>query len=347
MDHAAHCVVVLYDSITNSVFESQVAQPFSERYPEYSSITLVSFEQKNCDALINKLQEKYSKLNFVVYKRSRFFGKASLLLCALKLRLILRTFVDYDLYARGPHAGLIAQWARTKNCKKLTVQARGLLAQEYVYAKKFNAKINVSRAYNFFLRIFIALRAGQYYRLEKHAYTMRDCSIEAVSPALKEYLLREYGAVANSISIAEKDIPVTIQSEQKKQWLYEIRKHLGIGDNYSVYCYNGSAKPWQCADETIDYFRNLTTSEKFLLILTQEPESFKLLLVDAGIQPTHYALITVENSVVLYKYLSACDYGLVFRANHIVNWVSRPTKVLEYQAAGLKIIHNNTIAILC
>jgi len=45
----------------------------------------------------------------------------------------------------------------------------------------------------------------------------------------------------------------------------------------------------------------------------------------------------------LYVYLAAADYGLLFRHKDIINWVSRPTKMLEYQAVGLKIIHNNTI----
>jgi hypothetical protein len=49
---------------------------------------------------------------------------------------------------------------------------------------------------------------------------------------------------------------------------------------------------------------------------------------------------------MIYHYLAAADIGIIFRKPHIINWISRPTKILEYQAVGLKIIHNNTVAML-
>jgi len=35
---------------------------------------------------------------------------------------------------------------------------------------------------------------------------------------------------------------------------------------------------------------------------------------------------------------------MLFREQTIVNWTSRPTKLLEYQAVGLEVVHNNTVA---
>ena len=35
---------------------------------------------------------------------------------------------------------------------------------------------------------------------------------------------------------------------------------------------------------------------------------------------------------------------MLVREKDIINCVSRPTKMLEYQSAGLKIVHNNTVA---
>ena len=62
-----------------------------------------------------------------------------------------------------------------------------------------------------------------------------------------------------------------------------------------------------------------------------------------NIAKQHYAVLNVGAQDV-YKYLAAGDYGLLFREPDVVNWVSRPTKMLEYQAVGLKIIHNKTVA---
>jgi hypothetical protein len=55
-----------------------------------------------------------------------------------------------------------------------------------------------------------------------------------------------------------------------------------------------------------------------------------------------YFVLSVEPKK-LDRYLCACDSGLLFRDKDIINWVSRPTKMLEYQAAGLQVIHNHTI----
>ncbi|MFH1832527.1 MAG: hypothetical protein ABH827_07080, partial [bacterium] len=58
---------------------------------------------------------------------------------------------------------------------------------------------------------------------------------------------------------------------------------------------------------------------------------------------TAYKIISVRQEQ-LYEYLSCANFGFLLREEDIINWVSRPTKMLEYQAVGLKIIHNNTIA---
>ena len=60
------------------------------------------------------------------------------------------------------------------------------------------------------------------------------------------------------------------------------------------------------------------------------------------INKQNYIIKTVAYSEI-YKYLSAADYGIIFREINVLNWISRPTKALEYEAVGLKIIHNNTV----
>ena len=84
----------------------------------------------------------------------------------------------------------------------------------------------------------------------------------------------------------------------------------------------------------------------FLLILTQDKNAFKQIVDSCKLDSTCYKILTVEHADI-YRYLSACDSGLIFREKNIINWVSRPTKVLEYQSVDLKIIHNHTIALLC
>ena len=61
--------------------------------------------------------------------------------------------------------------------------------------------------------------------------------------------------------------------------------------------------------------------------------------------PSSYIIKSVQHRMI-YNYLAGCDFGLMFREKNIINWTARPTKLLEYQATGIPVIHNNTIALL-
>jgi len=78
-----------------------------------------------------------------------------------------------------------------------------------------------------------------------------------------------------------------------------------------------------------------------LLILTFDVDRFKNKLKE--ILPINsYVVLNVAHEKI-YEFLAAADYGIVFREKNIISWASRPVKAMEYQAVGLKIIHNNTV----
>ena len=151
----------------------------------------------------------------------------------------------------------------------------------------------------------------------------------------------------NKIIIALGDIPQRCSQEEKMVWRKKIRKQLGIKKNAYVYCYNGSAKPWQCPDDIVQFFseklRNNTNT--FLLILSQDTDRFLSILKKNHVADRYYRVLHIPHDHI-YWYLAAADSGLLFREPHIINWVSRPTKALEYHAVGLTVIHNNTVAYL-
>jgi hypothetical protein len=95
------------------------------------------------------------------------------------------------------------------------------------------------------------------------------------------------------------------------------------------------------------YFKQqqLSKPHALLLVLTPDAFIFKQLLAEENIPAAHYRICTVAHQQ-MYHYLAAADIGLLFREPHLLNWVSRPTKALEYRAVGLQIIHNNTIGFL-
>jgi len=172
-------------------------------------------------------------------------------------------------------------------------------------------------------------------------------SIEAVSTAMQEYLIKTYNTPKNLLSVAKTDIPDIIPAQKIKIWHDEVRNELTISNDRYIYCYAGSGKAWQCPQQIIDFFieTKKTKIESYLLILTQDTVLFNQLCKKAGLDFKDYTVMHVPHAK-LFNYLSAADAGLIFREKHILNWVSRPTKILEYQSVGLKIIHNNTVQIL-
>ena len=332
----APLIVVLYDSITNSVFQSQVMLPLLKERKEQPSqpIIILSFEKK---IISQKLVDKIAPnqiIKIIIKKRSPLF---SLWFAQKALRNFLYMIPEYRLLARGPLAGYICLKVADTRCKKLTIQARGLVAQEYRFTHQKSS---------FILKMIHFLRFKKLLKLEQYcfAHTKANLEIQAVSPAMKEYVIKNYKTNPNKITLATQDIPQKIQPAHVAQWKKEIRELLQIPDESYVYCYNGSAKPWQCIDKVIDFFKEEMPKNEscFLLIVTQDCTTIKNIIAQHMIPENKYKIVTVEHNDI-YKYLSAADAGILFRDEHIINWVSRPTKLLEYQSVGLKIIHNKTV----
>ena len=333
-------IFVVYDSIKNSIFVSQVLNPLIAQLKanEHDSVIIVSFELRPVDPAFLALFATHPRLTIKIIPRSRFWSRLSLRYPQKVLHSFLGDFGPYFMTARGPLAGQIARKALTPTCQRLTIQARGLAAQEYQYAHK-----------SFLFSWIHAIRFHQYESLERCVYGMRDPRIvmEVVSTALKEYLITHFNADPKKITIATRDIPSPIPDALKTTWRNATRTKLGIDQNALVYCYNGSALPWQCPEETIEYFcaEYKKNKNSFLLLLTRDVKTFRAHIDKTNLPSDCYHLCSVAHADVC-RYLAACDVGILFRKPHTLNWVSRPTKLLEYQSVGLKIAHNNTIACL-
>lgn len=338
-------ITVVYDGIKNSVFEGQVLQPLVQKLATHDALqgVIISFESSAIEsALINKINNTHPRLRLIILKKISYVGLPTLWYASRQLTKTLALWTQYTLQARGPIAGyLCMRAAKAQACKQLTIQARGLLAAEYDFAIQNKP---------WYQKIFHRMRYYQFLSLEKSVYSAKPsipCMIEAVSTALGEYLVQEFGANKNYLTIAKHDIPPQLTTNELAQWKKETRAALQIADDALVYCYNGSIKPWQCPRATIEYFieQQENDSRAILLILTQDAGEFGKLLAEYAIDHKQYRICTVPHHAI-YRYLAAGDIGILFRDSHIINWTSRPTKVLEYQAAQLRIVHNNTVALI-
>ena len=342
-------VFIVYDSIHHSIFEGQVLAPLLKKLNAglYANIHIISFEEE-LSLTVLAAHKKFSiidpRITITLFKRPRFIAQSFLWQQSLQLKKILKKISGhYELSARGPLAGIIAKQAATKFCAILTVQARGLLAEEHAYTHK--------NSYGIYTLVH-ALRTKQLSYLEKNAYAPSthnafSFAIEAVSPALKDYLINTYSIPPDIFTFPLFDTPAPVSFEEKLFHRSALRTTLAIDKDAPVYVYNGSLKAWQCPHETIALFKKALAqnSKSFFLALTQDQELMHQLLEQAKIPVYSYRVLHVPQSEVM-NYLCTADYGMLFREAHPLNWVSRPTKLLEYKAAGLHILHNNTIASL-
>lgn len=325
-----HHITLVYDSITNAVFKSQVITPLLNRIKHQpdQSYHLLSFEKETINI------PHYDRITFTLFKRYSYLNSLSLWPAIKQTRHYLNQFQSYTITARGPFAGYIALHAVTNGCQQIIIQARGLAAQEYAYVHQ--------QHYSWFKR----LRTRLLHRLEKAVYGTRQKNvlIEAVSPALKQYLIETFNADPRIITLAEHDIPPALSHDERITYRKAIRTQLQIPDNRIVYCYSGSYKTWQCPDETFELFLQKYHDDAhcYLLILTQDIAAFHAHAQRIPLLDQNYHICSVQTDE-LYHYLAAADYGILLRKPHIINYVSRPTKAIEYHAAGLEIIHNGTV----
>lgn len=335
---------VLYDSIANSVFKSQVLAPLFKRLNEDSSlyIVLLSFERHSQSAIAKKLP-RHERLSLHLVRRTPFFGAWSLFPLIWKCKKIIQKESITHIIARGPFAGYIAHKANLK--LPLSVQARGLVAEEFRFSEQCNA---TSKLKNKLFR----MRYSMLFNLEKKVYSLKreNFSIEAVSQALSRYLEENFAAQKNYITIASYDIPSPLTREQKQYWRKTIREQLNIEETTFIYVYSGSAHAWQCVDEMMDYFckHKSEHTSAFFLILTCHEEQFRKAVKKYNLAAHEYRIMNISphNQFNYLVYLAAADAGLLFRKKDCINWVARPTKMLEYQAAQLPIIHNGTVELL-
>ncbi len=334
-----HTCFVLYDSVYNSIFESQVIFPLINQLDRkiYNAITIVSYERENFSQSILTSISPDPRIHIITLKKIPFMGAISLHSAAHHLKKVLHTIRPDHITARGPLAGWIVAHANRKSIPTI-VQARGLCAQEYLYAH---------RPASWWHRF----RAKQYENIEKHVYGFfaqkPHVTVQSVSKALREYIIQTWQTPIKKIIVSTHDIPQAIAPKKVTAWRSKIRKKLSIPKTAHVYVYSGSAHTWQCPEKTVQFFAQeyKKNSNAFLLILTQSEKTFSALAQEHALPQSAYHITRIPHAD-MYHYLAAADTGLLFREKHCINWVSRPTKALEYQAVGLPIMHNDTVAML-
>lgn len=111
------------------------------------------------------------------------------------------------------------------------------------------------------------------------------------------------------------------------------RAKLGVPNNVCMFIYSGGIQSWQNASVVVDFIRRNTKHENlFFCVLSNQIEYFKRALSD--LKRPNLIMASVEPSE-LYEYYCASNYGMIFRDDNVLNYVSSPTKLAEYLYYGI------------
>ncbi len=344
---------LIYDGVANSVFESLVLAP-AKKYLAlglYTHVDIVSFESDYAAAQLRV--ESFilpAGLSIILFRRLGLVTKPTLFIHAPILAKFLQNQWYDEILVRGPLAAYVLNLAihwfvriidRTWPVP-VTIQARGLAAQEALFS--FNTKYPRS----WFRKKLFKVRVSTLAAIEQSVYQQNawlvPMKIVAVSEALKAYLVNSFGAQERSVVIEEFDLVDRVDPGQVALWRDESRGFLKIPGDAIVYGYSGSCKQWQCARETIEFIAEKIAENEntYGFIATTEVLEFEQLICSLGLASERFIVRYVPQKDLL-PMLSVLDYGLLLRHSHVVNWVSRPTKALEYIAVGVPVIHNKTV----
>jgi len=122
------------------------------------------------------------------------------------------------------------------------------------------------------------------------------------------------------------------------------REELGYSEADIVLLYSGNLAKWQNIEVILDVFSNSSNPSLRLLILTKDPEIYKM--IEQNRRKDRIAVLSVDYESIQRYYCSA-DYGVLIRDNIPTNICSAPTKFSEYINSGLEIIGTRITSDYC
>lgn len=285
-------------------------------YDEISRITLITFDDtKGGD---EERSHASSKIKHIL-KKNR--GHVRNILSSVYY--VLANRQEYDLLHVRSYLPMFAGvLAKVLYGKKVLFDPRGLFAEEQSYFERRR------------FRTFV------FKRLERLFCAASD-AIVVVSEPFKEHFLEQYALPAHRVSVVPTFSSQYVDGPRGADYV-DLRKLLHWEDT-TIFVYSGSLARWQMVDDVITFFsrvRDRIANSRFLFLSAQTEEFSKLL---AGRLPEHSYAVRSVPSKALSAHLSQCDFGVLFRADHIINRVSAPIKVKDYLIAGLPMVISDRI----
>ena len=186
-------------------------------------------------------------------------------------------------------------------------------------------------------KIFFNLTYAAITRTYKKYYRYADGSL-VVTRALEDYVRKNY-VIKDNFHFYHAPCATNSSCFEKEVYLENraaYRKKYNISDNELVFIYSGGVSAWQCVEETIQLYKQLSkqlqVKTRFLVFSHSFDTIKKLAGGDESIQIDSYP------PDELAKALCAGDFAFMLRKDCITNNVAFPNKFLEYVQSGMRIV---------
>lgn len=327
-------IYLIYDGLTNPVFDSQVLTmlEFLARSGMGPDL-VVSFERRGAtDELLRKKNVVVARLpaEVLIVERWPFLGAASLRCLGSRLAQIIagriRGSGPLILHCRGHASAFVALQVRAllpyANAKVLA-DIRGVPEELLAYTTAWRSVLD-------------RFRYREAKRVEHAVYASVD-ALCCVSHALKDYITRSSGRPSNQIAVVHCAVDTSLFRFDPTTRAM-VRRELGLDDKL-VFVYSGSLAPWQGPGKLLEFFSAVKQLHppSHLVILTKETHAAERVLGRHSGDGPGVTLLSLSHREVP-RYLMAADVGLLLRDDTPVNRVAFPTKYAEYLATGLFVV---------
>lgn len=307
----------------SSVMEAQVLELLNYYLlsGSFESLLLLQGYKRESEkiALCGKL-EHYPQIEIKWFKSYPNYSFFKLIAYRNLKKILLDVGIDNKtvIHTRGEIYGSFAKrfLRKAKLPINLLVDIRGVSIDEISIYRESNKLLKQNKVYNLL---------NHYKNLKKSNDTM----ITVVSKHAKDYFVTKYHFDESKICVHPNIVGKQFEFSLIKR--LEIRKKLGVSKNQLIaLCSSNGAAAWQ-KDEMI--MRKLVNQGIFVLNLSPKR---------VDIEGVYTMKVPFQE---MPAYLSAADISVLWREDNPVNNTASPSKMSEFAAMGLYVIHNNTVGI--